>query len=230
MQPPEIQTYRNLAREYDEQRYVSETGILVEGFRRTALTSLLPRGVTRALDVACGTGRGVLILREQAQRAFGVDGTHEMLAVARSKPDASGRRPPVCQANAAVLPFADGTFDLVTCLNFVHLFPKDKKRAFVTEIGRVLKPGGVAVVEFDNAFLGLGLGVVRKYFGKDIGYDWPWVMRGSFRPELFRITDMRGANLPGIWRVPFLRGLEKATSRFPFSQLAARTFVRAVRR
>jgi ubiquinone/menaquinone biosynthesis C-methylase UbiE len=230
MRPPEIQTYKDLAREYDERRYVSDTATLVEGFRRTALTSLMPRDVGRALDVACGTGRGVVILREHAKKAFGVDGTHEMLAIAREKTDAAGNRPPVCQANAAVLPFADGTFDLVTCLNFVHLFEKDAKRAFITEIGRVLKPGGVAIVEFDNALLGFGLGVVRKYFGKDIGYDWPWVMRASFRPDLFRITQMRGANLPGIWRVPFLRGLERATSRFPLSQLAARTFVRAVRR
>jgi ubiquinone/menaquinone biosynthesis C-methylase UbiE len=228
-QVPEIQTYSNLASDYDGTRYVSASNRLVESFRHDALTSLLPARARRALDVACGTGRGVVVLRDHADVAFGVDGTHEMLAVARAKRDAKGRAPLLTQGNAAQLPFADGTFDVVTCLNFVHLFPVAKKRAFVTEIGRVVQRGGVLIVEFDNVLQGLALGIFRKYFGRDIGYDWPSQMRSCFRPDLFRITAMRGANIPWIWKFPALHFLERATPYFPVNHLAARTFVRAVR-
>jgi ubiquinone/menaquinone biosynthesis C-methylase UbiE len=228
-QVPEIQTYSNLASDYDGTRYVSASDRLVESFRFNALTSLLPPRAGRALDVACGTGRGVVVLRERADQAVGVDGTHEMLAVAKTKTDKAGRPPMLCRGNAARLPFADATFDVVTCLNFVHLFPVAEKRAFVTEIGRIVKPGGVAVVEFDNVLQGVFLGILRKHFVRDIGYDWPSEMRSCFLPELFRITDMRGANIPWIWKVPALHFLERATAQFPVNYLAARTFVRAVR-
>jgi ubiquinone/menaquinone biosynthesis C-methylase UbiE len=228
-QVPKVQTYEQLARDYDDTRYVSTSARLVESFRFNALTSLLPARAGRALDVACGTGRGVVVLRERADRAFGIDGTREMLAVARTKTDGAGRPPMLCQGNAARLPFADATFDVVTCLNFVHLFPVAEKRAFVSEIGRIVKPGGVAVVEFDNVLQGMFLGIARKYLVRDIGYDWPSDMRSCFRHELFRITDMRGANIPWIWKVPALHFLESATPYFPLNHLAARTFVRALK-
>lgn len=227
---PRIQSYTALARDYDETRYISADDALKEGFRWRALRALFPDRPARALDVACGTGRGVLILQEVAPTVCGVDGTLEMLDVAQRKVRQSGRPAAVCQANAARLPFAPGTFDLVTCLNFVHLFDPADKQVFIREIGRVLKPGGTAVIEFDNALQGGLLGLVRKYGGKDIGYDWPWIMRGSFPPDLFTITAMRGTNLPGIWRVRPLHGLERMAGRFPLNYLAARILVRAVRR
>src|SRR5947209_4409661 len=80
---PPVQDYRHLASDYDDTRYVGSTNLLKEGFRRRALKELLPAQGMRALDVACGTGRGVLILREIAPVACGVDGTREMLEVAR---------------------------------------------------------------------------------------------------------------------------------------------------
>ena len=42
---------------------------------------------------------------------------------------------------AEALPFADGTFDIVTCRIAPHHF--DDVRAFVTEVARVLRPGGL---------------------------------------------------------------------------------------
>ncbi len=227
---PEVQSYTALAADYDDIRYTNPVGALTEGFRWRALRALFPARPARALDVACGTGRGVLILQDVAPVVFGVDGTREMLDVARQKIQRSGRPAAVCQANAARLPFAPHTFDLVTCLNFVHLFQPDQKRVFVREIGRVLKPGGIAIVEFDNALQGGVLGVLRKYAGKDIGYDWPWVMRSCFPPDLFTITATRGTNLPGIWRVRPLHFLEQATGGFPLNYLTARILIRAVRR
>jgi len=227
---PRIQSYSKLAHDYDDKRFVGDFNALTEGFRRQALSELLVPGSALALDVACGTGRGVMVLQESARRAVGVDGTFEMLAVAQGKIREAGRRALLGRANAGALPFRDATFDLITCLNFVHLFTLAEKRAFVREIGRVLKPGGTAVVEFDNQALGVVLGTLRKHLVKDIGYDWPWQMRSCFPEDVFAITAVRGTNLPGVWRVPLLHGLEARAGRAPLNYLSGRLMIQARRR
>jgi ubiquinone/menaquinone biosynthesis C-methylase UbiE len=226
---PDVQTYTDLARDYDRTRYIGQANLVKEGFRRDALLGLLPTRPDMALDVACGTGRGALILHEVSSVAVGIDGTLAMLEVARDKFAAAGLPVRFCQGNAAALPFASARFDLVTCLNFVHLFSVPEKRVFVREIARVLKPGGVAVVEFDNAFAGVVLGVMRKYFVKDIGYDWPWDIRSCFPRDLFTEVTVRGTNLPGVWRIRPLHRLERLGHVFPFSHVGGRILARAVR-
>src|SRR5258708_26802185 len=113
---PTIQDYTPLAETYDANRYVEGVHVAQEARRRRVLTGLLPPRVRRAADVACGTGRGLSILTSFADTVVGVDGTLAMLTVARAK---LGPTAGVAQANAAKLPFTDGTFDLITCLNFV---------------------------------------------------------------------------------------------------------------
>jgi len=226
---PDIKDYETLAAGYDQERYVREADRLNEGFRRRTLERLLPRRADRALDVACGTGRGVAVLGERSRLVVGVDGTLEMLRQARAK--TPGMAAFYCRANGAQLPFPNDTFDLIACLNFLHLFPeKSEKLAFVLEAARVLRSGGTAVFEFDNALHGLVLGAFRKYLGKDIGYDWPWMVHSCFPAGTFRSVRVLGANIPFIWRIQPLRVLESAALVFPFKYLANRLFVGAVRR
>jgi ubiquinone/menaquinone biosynthesis C-methylase UbiE len=225
---PRIQDYSTFASEYDRYRYIGEINQLNEGFRRRALERLLPARADRSLDVACGTGRGVLILLQRSRLVVGVDGTLDMLSQARAKTPNRGAH--YCRANAALLPFADGTFNLVSCLNFLHLFPNiAEKRAFTLEIARVLRPGGTALVEFNNALHGVFLGPFRKYFGKDIGWDWPWIVHSCFPANAFRDVLVVGVNIPFVWRVPWLRLLESMAVAFPFNYLANRLIVRGVR-
>ena len=228
-QTAQIQSYSNLASEYDAVRFDGRGNELNEGYRRTAILGLLPDQRSYALDVACGTGRGLVLLKNGRGKAFGIDGTREMLREAARKLQQAGEAPGVCQGNAAQLPFANSTFDLVTCLNFLHLFDSaGDKRSFIAEIARVLKPGGVAVLEFDNALHGLVLGPVRKYFGKDIGYEWPWALSEYLCSDL-EVTTVRGTNIPFVWRIPFLRSLEWLARIFPTNYVASRLLVRAVR-
>jgi SAM-dependent methyltransferase len=93
----------------------------------------------RALDVACGTG---VVAREAARRGAevaGLDRNAGMLAVARRlRPEIEWR-----EGMAEKIPFADGSFDAVTC-QFGLMFFEDRVQA-LAEMMRVLRPGGCLV-------------------------------------------------------------------------------------
>ena len=107
---------------------------------RSAIEMLrLERGAT-VLDVACGTGQ---FTREFAGAApdglaVGLDASRPMLAQAVRAPGpdnvAFGR------GDAHALPFRDGAFDAVCC--FAALYFIEEPLDAVTEIARVLRPGG----------------------------------------------------------------------------------------
>lgn len=101
-----------------------------------------PRSGEVALDVACGSGTFALALAQRLERVYGVDLTLEMLGEARKglkRPDAKAAgKVAFYRAEADTLPFADGTFDLVTCGHSFHHFPEPEK--MLTEMTRVTKP------------------------------------------------------------------------------------------
>jgi ubiquinone/menaquinone biosynthesis C-methylase UbiE len=120
-------------------------GGATDAMRRMALPALVDalRGVAapRILDVACGTGRflGTLRATLPEARLYGLDLSPAYVARAR------GRLPDVALLveNAEALPFADATFDAVSCVFLLHELPRDVRRRVVAEMFRVLRPGGV---------------------------------------------------------------------------------------
>jgi ubiquinone/menaquinone biosynthesis C-methylase UbiE len=97
------------------------------------------------LDIGCGTGRFLAQLTEVA-KAWGVDPSPEMLAVARSRVGGAGLK----LGSAEELPFKDGWFERATMWLVAHLV--DRPRAFA-EAARVLEPGGrFAVATFDPSY------------------------------------------------------------------------------
>lgn len=103
----------------------------------TAMRSLLPE-ITDAtvVDVACGSGRWGRIAYEQgAARVIGVDNSVAMLRQARL---------PVAAGDVTRLPVRSAMADVVLCgLALGHLPQIDIALA---EIGRVLRPSGVALI------------------------------------------------------------------------------------
>jgi ubiquinone/menaquinone biosynthesis C-methylase UbiE len=97
-----------------------------------------------ALDVCCGTGAAMQILKPLCRgRIVGIDFSQGMLEVCRQRlADCPGSAEvELVRGNALALPFA-ATFDLVTCFGaFGHILERDEPR-FVAEIARVLRPGG----------------------------------------------------------------------------------------
>lgn len=110
------------------------------------LAHLAPGG--RLLDVGCGTGTLVLMAQRRHPDAtvIGVDGDPTILSIARRKARQAGIDAQLDEGMAYALPYADAAFDaVVSTLTFHHLTPDQQQRA-LTEIRRVLRPGGRLVI------------------------------------------------------------------------------------
>lgn len=93
------------------------------------------------LDVATGGGHTALKFAPHLRRVVSSDLTPRMLARARDHIAQKGAvNLSFAGADAEALPFADATFDLVTCRIAPHHFPDVAQ--FAREAARVLKPGG----------------------------------------------------------------------------------------
>jgi ubiquinone/menaquinone biosynthesis C-methylase UbiE len=107
----------------------------------------------RVLDVACGTGRTLsqMAIAHPNARLFGLDLSPYYLQhareILRDVPHLS-----LIADNAERLPFRDGFFDAITCVYLFHELPKQARRNVYREMLRVLRPGGVVVIE-DSAQL-----------------------------------------------------------------------------
>lgn len=96
------------------------------------------------LDVGCGTGLNARHLMVKGHKVTGID----ISPVAIEKFVAAGLDGRVCDISER-LPFDDGSFDLVFASEVIeHLADTD---AFLSELNRVLKPGGMLVLSTPNS-------------------------------------------------------------------------------
>ncbi|MGP9022309.1 class I SAM-dependent methyltransferase [Streptomyces sp. BR1] len=104
-----------------------------------ALSELGP--VDYGLDLCCGTGAGLDVLRQVCrERVVGVDFSAGMLEVGRARADVAGRTDWV-RADARALPFS-AAFDLVVSFGaFGHFLPRERPGLFA-QVRSVLRPGG----------------------------------------------------------------------------------------
>ena len=114
----------------------------------------------KVLDVGCGPGNLLVALSADAPKLLiGVDIDETFLVFGRSQIensiDPSSVIPTLLRASLPTLPFADETFDLVTCFLVMPHVPDD--RAALTELARILKPGGTLAVS------GHGFGFPLRY-------------------------------------------------------------------
>jgi len=95
------------------------------------------------LDLACGTGRTGRSIKQRwpAAHLVPVDLSLPYLAAAQANLAGMRRVHPIC-ANGERLPFADDSFDAVTCVFTFHELPPKIRRTVAGEIRRILRPGG----------------------------------------------------------------------------------------
>jgi ubiquinone/menaquinone biosynthesis C-methylase UbiE len=153
---------------------LSEIERLISGrFDELAATAMFPRDVSpddfelRAaldwlgdvrshliLDLGCARGRFVKALSVSGARVVGVDRSWELLRTALDSPGGSS----FVLSTATRLPFADSIFDGVVCIEVIEHIPE--VGAMLSEIARVTKPGGRAIIIDKNP---VGVGYHRFY-------------------------------------------------------------------
>lgn len=101
----------------------------------------------RVLDIGTGDGQVARALRDAGAEVTGIDPITEMVTTAAERaPDI-----PLAQAEAAGLPFADGSFDAaVACLVFEHI---DDVDAAIADVARVVRPGGTFLFLLNHPLL-----------------------------------------------------------------------------
>jgi 2-polyprenyl-3-methyl-5-hydroxy-6-metoxy-1,4-benzoquinol methylase len=100
----------------------------------------------KVLDIACGTGYGLGLLRKRAAFVVGVDIDHEAATDAKSE---RGTNAAVLLGDGTRLPFAAESFDVVT--SFETLEHLHKRAEFLAELNRVLRMGGRLFLSTPNA-------------------------------------------------------------------------------
>ncbi len=170
------------------------------------------------LDAGCGVGSFHPLLRGMVGRLNGIDVSSASIAQARvDNPDVAYQ-----DFDGHHFPFADASFDLVTTICVMHHVPPVEWEAFMGEMRRVVRPGGVVCVIEHNPFNPLTrLAVARCEFDRDA------VLLGAGKTQRL----MAGAGLRDIasrhflllpWEAQAARRVEKAFSGLPLgAQYAA---------
>jgi ubiquinone/menaquinone biosynthesis C-methylase UbiE len=99
------------------------------------------------LDVATGSGRLPLTLLRQWEfsgRVVGLDLSRGMLGVAKRRTGAQRQRCALVRQDASRLPFGDGVFHAVTCIEALEFLPNPRQA--LQEMARVLVPGGHVLI------------------------------------------------------------------------------------
>ena len=144
-----------------------------------AFLELLPGPGRMTLDLGCGEGRVGRILQSLGHRVVGLDASPSMVRFA-----ATHEQPELAVlGDARALPFAEGTFDLVVA--FMCLQDIDDLLPAVTEVGRVLAPGGRLCAVIPHPVNSAG-----GFSGREA--DAPFVITDSYlHPRSLRFTAER---------------------------------------
>ncbi|XP_058832798.1 alkylated DNA repair protein alkB homolog 8 [Topomyia yanbarensis] len=123
--------YNEIAKHFSETRH--SPWPRVETFLRS-----LPTGSV-LIDIGCGNGKYLALNPQSA--ALGCDRSDELLKVC------TGRGLNVLQCDCLALPFRSASADACICIAVIHhLATEERRRQAISEMARVLRPGGRALV------------------------------------------------------------------------------------
>jgi SAM-dependent methyltransferase len=187
------------------------TAAKIDVLERLARTAVGPPSDASILDVGCGPGEADGLLAQRFGSVTGVDVSEPLLEVA------STRNPTVRYraSDGRDLPFADGTFDVAFASCVIHHVPPPDWEAFVREMARVTRPGGLVCLIEHNPLNPLTRFVVsRCEFDDDATLVWP---RQALR--LLRLANLdrhaREHFLLFPWSSRRWRAAERVASRLP---------------
>lgn len=117
--------------------------------RRQRVMELLPAALGRVCDLGCGPGIMVPLVRERGGSFVGIDMAPAMV---KEGEDLYADLPDVefQVGNIESLDLPDASFDQVICMGVIEYLESPRKA--LAEIGRILRPGGVAVVSVSKRY------------------------------------------------------------------------------
>lgn len=112
--------------------------------RRALLDQAVLRSGQRVLDIGCGTGSLVVLIKRLHPdiEVVGLDPDPKALARAKRKAERGSARIQFDQGFADELPYPEASFDRVFSSLMFHHLGRDGKEAMLREVRRILKPGG----------------------------------------------------------------------------------------
>ena len=116
--------------------------------RRETALRFIGTPANRVLDVGCGAGN-VILRVPGTDQIIGMDFSIPMLHQARASAHQANRKLGLMASNATSLPFSDASTGAVIALGVLEYVPNPS--AALSEIHRVLEPGGTLVLSSPNA-------------------------------------------------------------------------------
>jgi SAM-dependent methyltransferase len=163
----------------------------------------LAPGRDRALDFGCGAGRLSAALADHVRSVIGVDISLTMLAKAREL-DPTGRCEFMENDREDLSLFDDASFDIVFSSLVLQHLPPQLSHRYLAEMVRVLRPGGVLIVQVstgsDRSPKGLlatilPLPAIRFAQRRVLGYPAPMDMYAMSRRDLDLVAGRNGARV-----------------------------------
>ncbi len=113
-------------------------------FKTALLTQAMIQPGQRVLDLGCGTATLTIAIKQAHPQAtvIGIDGDPAILRQARAKAGRNGAEIQLDRGMSYELPYTDESFDHVLSSLFLHHLTRENKLRTLTEVRRVLKPGG----------------------------------------------------------------------------------------
>ncbi|MFJ9031004.1 methyltransferase domain-containing protein [Streptomyces sp. NPDC102274] len=182
--PARVNDYDSFAEAYSA---LGETSLLNAYYERPAMLSLAGDVAgRRLLDAGCGSGPLFAALRDRGALVTGIDSSAGMLELARRRLGAEAALHVADLSNP--LPFADGAFDDVLASLVLHYL--EDWGPTLTEMRRVLRPGGRLITSVQHPFVDYAIQDPRPDYSATTSYTGEW-------------TDLVGQTAPMIfWRRP----------------------------
>jgi SAM-dependent methyltransferase len=143
----------SIANEYSE--FLKNTPLISLDLEITqqSLPPAKPDRATRVIDLGCGDGRALRMLWQDGYEVLGVDMSQPMLDRVSADAESQHLRAKLVRANLVQLDaFQDEVAHHAICLfstiGMIH--GRENRRAFMTHVARMLKPGGTFVLHVHN--------------------------------------------------------------------------------
>ncbi|MEM4575942.1 MAG: class I SAM-dependent methyltransferase [Candidatus Nezhaarchaeales archaeon] len=150
------------------------------------------------LDIGCGNGRHLVELAKGASIAVGIDLSKKLIKIAKTRISRLGvtHKAMLVLGDMLFMPFRPESFDSIACIAVMHHVPtKNLRQLAVSEIARVLRSGGLAVISawyrWQKKFV---FDVLKSFFMKLVGVVFEfgdtyisWKSKGKIFKRFFHI-------------------------------------------